>query len=100
LSRDPVGKTIRVELVVLPMARLQGLLAAVGPLAPGLAGIDVREPDGTRLGVNLLPSPNRGVRMDPPTPLDLIPGPGIPPAAVGPVRRRGRRPRRSWRTRS
>lgn len=77
LSRDPVGKQIRVELVVLPMARLQDLLAAVGPLAPGLAGIDVREPDGTRLGVNLLPSLNRGVRMDRATRLNLMLGAGI-----------------------
>jgi len=77
LSRDPIGKRTGVEPVVLPMARLQGLLAAVGPLAPGLAGIDVREPDGTRLGVNLLPSLNRGVRMDRATRLNLMLGAGI-----------------------
>jgi general secretion pathway protein L len=64
VSRDAVNKQIRVELVVLPLARLQSLLDAVGPLAPGLSGVDVRDTDGTRLGVNLLPSAQRGVRGD------------------------------------
>jgi general secretion pathway protein L len=48
-----------VELVVLPIARLQALLERLGPLAAGLAGIDVIAPDGGALGVNLLPTASR-----------------------------------------
>lgn len=64
VSRDPVNKLIRVELVVLPLARLHALLAATGPLAAGLSGVDVAEADGSRLGVNLLPSAQRGTSAD------------------------------------
>ena len=64
VSRDPVNKLIRVELIVLPLARLHALLAATGPLAAGLSGVDVAEADGSRLGVNLLPSAQRGTSAD------------------------------------
>ncbi|KFN43186.1 PilN domain-containing protein [Arenimonas oryziterrae] len=64
LSRDAVSKLVRVELVVLPKARLDAALAALGPMAQGLAGVDVREPDGQRLGVNLLPATQRGAGVD------------------------------------
>lgn len=77
LSRDIVGKQIHVELVVLPLAQLQALLAAVGPMAADLAGIDVRVADGTRLGVNLLPSRARGARMDRAARLNLMLAGGI-----------------------
>jgi general secretion pathway protein L len=55
---------LRVELVVLPLARLQELLDRLGPLADGLAGVDVVGPDGVALGVNLLPQGVRVVRAD------------------------------------
>ncbi|MEO8162026.1 MAG: hypothetical protein ABI588_11465, partial [Arenimonas sp.] len=55
LSRDAATRQLRVELVVLPLARLQAVVERLGPLAPGLAGIDVLGADGIGLGVNLLP---------------------------------------------
>lgn len=64
LSRDAVNKQIRVELVVLPLTQLQAMLVASGPLAAGLSGIDVADLDGSRLGVNLLPSVQRGQSAD------------------------------------
>lgn len=54
LSRDPATRQLKVELVVLPKARLDGALEKLGPLAQGLAGVDVVAADGQRLGVNLL----------------------------------------------
>jgi len=47
------GDQIEAELVVVPRATLQAALAAPGPLAPTLAGVDVAESDGRPLGVNL-----------------------------------------------
>lgn len=47
------GDQIEAELVVVPRATLQAALAALGPLAPTLAGVDVAESDGRPLGVNL-----------------------------------------------
>ena len=39
-------------------------LALLGPLADGLAGVDVVDTDGSRLGVNLLPLAGRAARQD------------------------------------
>lgn len=64
LSRDPQTRQLKVELVVLPKARLDAALARLGPLAAGLAGVDVVAADGQRLGVNLLPMAGRSLRVD------------------------------------
>lgn len=64
IARDPGTRQLRVELVVLPLARLQSLLERLGPLAAGLAGIDVVGADGVALGVNLLPQGARVVGAD------------------------------------
>ena len=64
LSRDAQTRQLRVELVVLPRARLDAALALLGPLASGLAGVDVVDADGARLGVNLLPLVGRSARQD------------------------------------
>lgn len=53
------------ELVVVPRAALESQLAALGPLAGGLAGADVASGDGGGLGVNLLPGARRQRRSDP-----------------------------------
>ena len=42
LARDLAAQQLRVELLVLPRARLDAELAAIGPLAQGLAGVDGR----------------------------------------------------------
>lgn len=54
-----------VELVVVPRQVLDEQRAAMGPLASGLAGIDVAGADGAPLGVNLLPPAQRRHRRDP-----------------------------------
>lgn len=64
LSRDVVSRQLRVELVVLPKQQLDAALARLGPMAAGLAGVDVVEADGSRLGVNLLPLTGRAARPD------------------------------------
>ncbi|GAB2490019.1 PilN domain-containing protein [Arenimonas alkanexedens] len=65
LERDLGAQQLRVELLVLPRARLESELEAVGPLARGLAGVDVVEADGRRLGLNLLPDATLALRRDP-----------------------------------
>lgn len=65
LARDLASQQLQVELLVLPRARLDAELQALGPLATGLAGIDVVEADGRRLGLNLLPDARREQRRDP-----------------------------------
>lgn len=65
LSRDPATQQMQVELLVLPRARLDAELQALGPLAQGLAGVDAIEADGRRLGLNLLPETRRDQRRDP-----------------------------------
>jgi len=65
LDRDLAAQQLRVELLVLPKASLDAELAALGPLARGLAGVDVVEADGRRLGLNLLPDAARAQRRDP-----------------------------------
>jgi general secretion pathway protein L len=64
LARDLQSRQLRVELVVLPLVRLEAALASLGPMASGLAGVDVVDLDGSRLGVNLLPVVGRGARVD------------------------------------
>jgi general secretion pathway protein L len=64
LARDPQSRQLKVELVVLPKARLDAALAKLGPLAAGLAGVDVLGTDGQRLGVNLLPLTGRSARQE------------------------------------
>lgn len=71
LARDPELKQLRAELVVLPKSRLEEALARLGPLAAGLAGVDVETTDGKLLGVNLLPPARRAVRSDRSRMLDL-----------------------------
>lgn len=46
---------LEVELVVLPLRRVEQVLAQAGPLAAGLAGIDVDDGEQGTLAVNLLP---------------------------------------------
>jgi general secretion pathway protein L len=64
LARDAATRQLRVELVVLPLARLQALLERLGPLSAGLAGVDVLGADGQPLGVNLLPRGERVARVE------------------------------------
>jgi general secretion pathway protein L len=64
LSRDPATRQLRVELVVLPTARLDAALLQLGPMAAGLAGVDAVDAAGRRLGVNLLPLPGRAAGGD------------------------------------
>ncbi len=63
-SRDAARGVIAVDLVVLPLAALEARLAALGPLAAALDGLDV-EATGVPLGVNLLPPARRRPRRDP-----------------------------------
>lgn len=64
LQRDAQTRQLKVELVVLPRTRLDAALGLLGPLADSLAGVDVAHADGSRLGVNLLPTTGRGLRVD------------------------------------
>ncbi len=64
LARDAVSRQLRVELVVLPKLRLDAALAQLGPMATGLAGVDVVDGHGQALGVNLLPISDRTARAD------------------------------------
>ncbi|HMB57851.1 MAG TPA: PilN domain-containing protein [Arenimonas sp.] len=74
LSRDAANKQLRVELVVIPNQRIETALAALGPMNQGLAGIDVRDADGGRLGVNLLPATQRTARVDRAVRINLLLG--------------------------
>ena len=65
LTHPPAGQPASVELVVLPRARLDAELEAIGPLAGMLAGVDVAGADGTALGLNLLPAARRPRGSDP-----------------------------------
>jgi len=54
---------IDAELIAVPRAALDPQLAALGPVAPALAGIDVAGADGVPLQINLLPpSQRQGIR--------------------------------------
>lgn len=59
------GDQIEVELVVVPRALLEAAVAALGPLAPSLAGIDMAGADGNALGINLQVDGQRHRRSDP-----------------------------------
>lgn len=62
LSRPPATPTLQVELLVLPRARLEADLRALGPLAGALAGVDVLDAAGHRRGLDLLPATGRAGR--------------------------------------
>lgn len=64
LARDSTAKQMRVELVVLPLQRLEAALQSLGPMSAGLAGVDVVDTQGVRLGVNLLPLSGRALRTN------------------------------------
>jgi general secretion pathway protein L len=65
LARREGSGAIDAELIAVPRAALDPQLAALGPLAPLLAGIDVAGNDGTPLEVNLLPPAQRRRSRDP-----------------------------------
>lgn len=54
-----------VELVATPRSRAEPMLAALGPLAGRLAGVDVLDIDGTPRGINLLDPAARRHQRDP-----------------------------------
>lgn len=64
VSRDIVARTLQVELVVMPQTQLELALTRLGPLAQGLAGVDVADGEAL-LGINLLPAAQRRRRIDP-----------------------------------
>lgn len=72
VSRDAASQQIQAELLVLPRARLEAEMQALGPLAALLEGVDVVEADGRRLGLNLLPAARRETRRDPVRRLNAI----------------------------
>lgn len=59
LSHNAASRQLRVELVVVPKTQLEVALSTLGPMARGLAGIDVVDTQGGRVGVNLLPAMQR-----------------------------------------
>jgi general secretion pathway protein L len=59
LRHDSGAKQVQVELVVVPRPVLDAELERLGPLASGLAGVDVIDAHGRRLSVNLLPAEQR-----------------------------------------
>lgn len=63
VGRDAATKQLQIELVVVPRAVLDAQIDALGPLAERLEGVDVAD-GGGRLGVNLLPTAQRGARSD------------------------------------
>lgn len=65
LGRRESDGQLDVELVAVPRRMLDPQLAALGPLASGLAGIDVAAADGVPLGVNLLSPSQRRRQRDP-----------------------------------
>ena len=56
---DQQGEQLAVELVVLPQAALAAALGTAGVLGQRLAGVEVADPQGRPLGVNLLPAAQR-----------------------------------------
>ena len=67
LGRRPDGQA-DVELIVVPKATFDAALAAIGPLAGTLAGVDIAAPGGAPAGVNLLPMASRVRISDPSRP--------------------------------
>ena len=53
------------ELAVVPRTTLEAALAALGPLAPTLAGVDAADAAGRPLGINLMGDARRHRREDP-----------------------------------
>ena len=70
LGRREADGQIEAELVAVPRRVLDPQLAALGPLAATLAGVDVAD-DAGPLGVNLLPPSQRRRYRDPWTPWNL-----------------------------
>jgi general secretion pathway protein L len=64
LGRRPDGQA-DVELIVVPKASFEAALAAIGPLAVTLAGVDIAGPGGAPVGINLLPQERRVRLADP-----------------------------------
>lgn len=64
LGRRPDGQA-DVELIVVPKASFDAALAAIGPLAVTLAGVDIAGAGGAPAGVNLLPAERRVRIADP-----------------------------------
>ncbi|GIX38207.1 MAG: type II secretion system protein L [Silanimonas sp.] len=65
LARQPAEGRLRAELVVVPRAVLEAALAALGPLAGRLAGVDVDDAASCAGGRrNLLPTASRSLRRD------------------------------------
>jgi len=71
LARDADAQQLDVELLVLPRTRLDAEALALGTLGANLAGVDVLDANGLRLGVNLLPEARRERRQDPVRRLNL-----------------------------
>lgn len=65
LARRDADGQLDAELVAVPRQALDPQLAAIGPLASTLSGIEVAGADGAPLGVNLLPPAQRSTRSDP-----------------------------------
>ena len=65
LGRRASDGQLDVELVAVPLGALNPQVAALGPLASTLAGIDVAAGDGVPLGINLLPLAQRSHQGDP-----------------------------------
>lgn len=59
LKQDAGSKQVQVELLVVPRPVLDEAVAALGPLSDTLAGVDVLDARGRRIGVNLLPAERR-----------------------------------------
>lgn len=64
LGRRESDGQLDVELVAVPRGTMDPQLAALGPLAATLAGVDVAAADGAPLGVNLLPPLQRSRHRD------------------------------------
>ncbi len=56
---------LQAELVVVPKARFDAAVGALGDVADWLCGVDLADADGRPLGVNLLPPAQRFSRADP-----------------------------------
>ncbi|WP_091632633.1 PilN domain-containing protein [Lysobacter sp. cf310] len=65
LARRDADGQLDAELVAVPRQALNPQLAAIGPLADSLAGVDVAGADGMPLAVNLLPPAQRRGHSDP-----------------------------------
>ena len=65
LGRREGDGQLDVELIAAPRAVLDAQFGLLGPMADGLAGVDVAGGDGAPLGVNLLPPAQRRRQLDP-----------------------------------